>query len=134
MGAFEWNDSYSVKVGILDTQHKKLFKVVQELQDAMKAGHGKEKAGEVLGRLIEYTVYHFGAEEKLMENHGYPALAEHRAEHKALTDKVLAFKKQYEAGNGAILPLMTFLQEWLTNHILTVDQKYSDFMNAHGVR
>jgi hemerythrin len=29
--------------------------------------------------------------------------------------------------------LMTFLQNWLTNHILTVDQKYGEFLNAHGV-
>lgn len=134
MGPFEWNESYSVKVGVLDTQHKKLFKMVQELQDAMKLGHGKDKARDILRRLIEYTVYHFSAEEKLMENHGYPSLAQHRAEHKTLTDQVVAFKKDYEAGNRSILPLMTFLQDWLRNHILTVDQKYSDFMNAHGVR
>ena len=134
MAVFEWNESYSVKVGILDAQHKKLFQIVQELQDAMKAGHGKDKASDVLRRLIEYTVYHFSAEEKLMENHAYPTLAEHRAEHKALTDKVIQFKKDYEAGNGSILPLMTFLQDWLKHHILTVDQKYSGFMNTHGVR
>lgn len=134
MGLFEWNDSYSVKVGVLDTQHKKLFKVIQDLENAVEAGHGKDKAREVLGRLIEYTVYHFTAEEKLMESHGYPGLSEHRAEHKLLTDKVLQYKKDFEAGNVAIPTFMAFLQDWLQQHILTVDQKYSDFMNQHGVR
>jgi len=29
---------------------------------------------------------------------------------------------------------MVFLQHWLRDHIQNVDQKYSDFLNAHGVR
>ncbi len=133
MNPFEWKDSYSVKVAAIDNQHKQLFATAEELHNAMLAGHGKDKASEVLGRLIDYTVNHFAAEEKLMEQHSYPSLVTHRAEHKALTDKVLAFKKEYEAGKGAIPPLMTFLVDWLKHHICTVDQKYSDFMNAHGV-
>jgi len=92
-GVFEWKDSYSVKVTALDNQHKKLFTIVNEPYTAMGTGHGREVAGDVLQRLVDYTVNHFAAEEKLMEKHGYPYLASHRQEHKALTDKVLAFKK-----------------------------------------
>jgi len=132
--AFQWNDSYSVKIGAMDNQHKKLFEIISELYTAMRAGHGKEVAGGVLTRLIDYTVQHFAAEEKLMEANKYPALAEHRAEHKALTEKVVAFKKNFDAGSTAItLELMTFLQNWLTNHIQTVDKKYGVFLNSHGV-
>lgn len=132
--AFQWNSSYSVKVEAMDIQHKKLFEIVRELYTAMHLGHGKEVAGEVLTRLIDYTVNHFAAEEKLMEKAGYPQLANHRAEHKALTDKVVAFKKEFDGGSsGVTLELMTFLQNWLTNHIRTVDQKYSEFLNAKGV-
>ena len=29
---------------------------------------------------------------------------------------------------------MAFLRDWLRNHILTVDQRYSDMLNAKGVR
>jgi len=52
-----------------------------------------------------------------------------------LTDRVLAFKKEFEAGTSSVTPqLMMFLQEWLRNHIQNVDQQYGDFLNAHGVR
>jgi hemerythrin len=52
-----------------------------------------------------------------------------------LTEKVLAFKKDFEAGIVSITPdLMKFRQNWLTNHIQTVDHKYGDFLNAKGVR
>lgn len=131
---FQWKDTYSVKVLALDNQHKKLFELVNELHQAMGEGHGKDVAGDILTRLIDYTVHHFAAEEKLMERHKYPALVAHRAEHKALTDKVVAFKKEFDAGTSNVTPqLMTFLQQWLRNHIQSVDQKYSDFLNAQGV-
>lgn len=131
---FQWEDSYSVKVAALDNQHKKLFDLVSELHIAMSEGHGNDVAGDVLRRLIDYTVQHFSAEEMLMELHNFPGLVAHRAEHKALTDKVLAFKKEFDAGTSYVtVQLMTFLQQWLKNHIQTVDQRYGDFLNSHGV-
>ena len=69
--AFQWNTSYSVKVEAMDAQHKRLFEIIRELYTAMRAGQGKQVVGEVLHRLIEYTVQHFAAEEKLMEKNGY---------------------------------------------------------------
>lgn len=132
--AFQWNQSYSVKVDAMDAQHKKLFEIIHELYTAMRSGHGKDVAGEVLSRLIKYTVEHFTAEEKMMEQNGYPGLAAHRLEHRALTDKVKAFKKDFDSGTGVItLELMTFLQDWLTNHIQSVDQKYGAYFNSKGV-
>ena len=132
--AFEWKESYSVKVSAFDNQHKKLFALVTELHTAMASGHGKDVAKDVLDRLVDYTVHHFAAEERLMDRHQYPGYLAHKGEHKALTDKVLAFKKEFEAGTSNITPqLMTFLQQWLKNHIESVDQKYSAFMNEHGV-
>jgi hemerythrin-like metal-binding protein len=90
--------------------------------------------GEILHRLIDYTVHHFSAEEKLMEKHNYPGLVAHRAEHKALTAKVMEFQNDFDAGNTTIaVQLMTFLQDWLRNHILSVDQRYSDVLNTKGV-
>ncbi len=132
--AFQWNTSYSVKVEAMDAQHKRLFEIIRELYTAMRAGQGKQVVGEVLHRLIEYTVQHFAAEEKLMEKNGYQLLAAHRIEHKTLTDKVVAFKKDFEAGSATVtLEVMTFLQDWLTHHIQDVDQKYGAFLNSKGV-
>ncbi|HET9408990.1 MAG TPA: bacteriohemerythrin [Candidatus Sulfotelmatobacter sp.] len=131
---FEWKPNYSVKVEAMDKQHKKLFELVNELSEAMRVGKGKHVAGEVLNRLVDYTVQHFSAEEKLMEKHKYAAFSTHRIEHRHLTDKVLAFKKDFDAGNSSITPeLLTFLQQWLTNHIQVVDRGYSEFLNSNGV-
>lgn len=131
--AFQWNDSFSVKVNAMDDQHKKLFEITRELYSAMQSGQGKKVVGDVLQRLIDYTVHHFASEEALMEQNGYPDLAQHQAEHRALTDKVVAFQEKFNAGQAVITSeLMTFLQEWLTGHIHNIDRRYGEFMNAKG--
>ena len=69
-----------------------------------------------------------------MANNAYPELAVHQIEHKKLTDKVLAFKNDFDKGTASVTPaLMRFLEDWLTSHISTVDKKYGEFLNAHGV-
>jgi hemerythrin len=86
-------------------------------------------------RLVDYTVHHFSAEEKLMEKYNYAGLVARRAEYKSLAAKVMEFKKEFDAGHTSIaVQLMTFLQDWLRNHILSVDQRYSDVLDANGVR
>jgi len=132
--AFVWKDSYTVKVMAMDNQHRKLFDLINEFSEAVHSGPGKDVVGDVLLRLIDYTRCHFSAEEKLMERLKYAGLPTHRGEHRYLIEKVQAFKKEFDTGNINIAPeLLTFLQKWLTSHIQVVDQKYSDFMNGHGV-
>ncbi len=133
--AFQWTVSYSVKVAAMDAQHRRLFDTIRELYNAMRAGKSKEVLGDVLRRLVEYTVKHFAEEEDLMKKTGYPLLAAHQSEHRAFTKKVVAFQKDFDAGSSTVsLELMTFLQNWLTGHIQAVDQKYGEHLNSKGVR
>jgi hemerythrin len=60
-------------------------------------------------RLVDCTVHDFSAEEELMEKYNYAGLVAHRAEDKALTAKVMGFKKEFDAGHTSIaVQLMTF--------------------------
>ena len=135
MSLLQWNDSYSVHVTSFDQQHQTLFRTINELHDALRAGHGREAAGKVLQRLIDYTASHFAAEEAVMERNGYPELVAHRAAHKALVTQVLKFQKDFEAGKPSVgLELMPFLQKWLSEHIQQTDKKYGPFLNEKGIR
>ncbi len=132
--AFQWNDSYSVMIAAMDAQHKKLFEILGELDTAVRSGHGKDVTGGLLFRWIDWEIQHFAAEEELMKKHGYPSLAQHQTENKALISRALSFKKGFDAGTADFTPcLMTLVQPWLTNHIQTVDRKYSAFLNSLGV-
>ncbi|MCE1188837.1 MAG: bacteriohemerythrin [Ignavibacteria bacterium] len=135
MPLFTWTENLSVKVKELDDQHKKLISLVNDLHDAMRAGQGKAALGAILDELIKYTEYHFSAEEAIMSKYGYEEFTGHKALHTKLTTQVHDLKSKYDAGNLSItLDVMNFLKDWLNNHILDTDKRYSAFLNGKGVK
>ncbi len=132
--AFAWKETYSVHIGALDRQHQQLFGMISELNDALTAGRGNEVVGKILDQLLDYTLSHFAAEEKLLERYGYDGLPEHRAKHQELTARVSGLMQEFKAGNvGVSVSLMLFLRSWLKDHILGIDKQYSDFLNHKGL-
>jgi hemerythrin len=131
---FEWNDSYSVKIGSVDQQHQKLFEIAEELHTAMASGKGKPALEGVLQRLVEYTAMHFAHEERLMRLHDYPGAAQHMAEHSELKRQVLDFQKEFRAGRTSLtVDLMIFLRTWLQKHIKGSDMRYAPHFRDRAV-
>jgi hemerythrin len=134
MALITWNESYSVKVKQFDDQHKKLIDMVNELHDAMKVGKGKDLLEKILAGLIQYTVTHFANEERLMKQHNYPGYEQHKKEHHLLTLQVKDVQKKYHEGDAVLSQsVLTFLKEWLQNHIKGTDKNYAPFLNSKGV-
>lgn len=134
MAYIEWSESLSVGVKHFDTQHHKLVEMVNELYDALSSGRTNDIIGEIFNRLIDYTVEHFKSEEELFEKYGYDKAKQHTDEHNDLVQDVLSLKEKFEAGDITIsYETMTFLQNWLTEHILKSDMDYKDFFNQKGV-
>ena len=135
MPLMSWKDDYSVKIAIIDQQHKKLIDLLNRMHDSMKGGRGKEAVGSILTELVDYAGSHFKTEEGLMQTHGYPALEIHRLEHVTLTKKVLAFKADFDAGiTSGTIDVLNFLKGWLDHHILGTDKHYSQFFVGKGVK
>lgn len=134
MPLIQWGPKYSVNIQEIDNQHQKLMALINQLYDAMTAGHGKDVLGKVLNELANYTVNHFAYEEKLFQQHAYPETAAHKAEHVKLIQQVTDLKQKFESGKAHItLEVMNFLKDWLNNHIMVVDKKYSAHLNSKGV-
>jgi hemerythrin len=135
MPLMTWTEKLSVGVAVLDEDHKKLVGMVNELYDAMQAGHGKEKLGAILSGLVQYTRMHFAREEKLFTQTGYADAVAHKQQHEALTKQVLDVQQKYAAGAVGTLSVdvMHFLRDWLVKHIQGSDQKYRPHLNAKGV-
>ena len=135
MSLLTWSNMFSVGVKDIDDQHKKLVELANSLNDAMKAGNGKETLGAVLGELITYTVTHFAFEERLMETHKYPLSPQHKQEHKDLVKTVGEFSAKFERGDVTLTTeVMTFLRDWLTRHIMNSDKMFGKDLNSKGVR
>jgi hemerythrin len=131
---FEWKSQYSVHIPSIDGQHQNLFRMAEDLYGAMAAGQGKLALGKILDRLVQYTKVHFAHEERLMSLHRYPGMAEHVAEHQALTRQVVDFQTDFESGKALMtIQVLQFLKDWLKHHIAESDQKYAPFLKEKAV-
>ena len=131
---FEWNDRFSTGIASIDAQHQGLFSIGGELYAAMGAGQGKERMGSILTRLVQYTAAHFAYEERLMQLHRYPDYAAHKAQHDDLTRQVSQFYKDFQSGQiGISVRLLSFVDDWLKQHIGQSDQGYAKLLTAKSV-
>ena len=131
--AIEWNEEVRVGIERFDDDHKRLVQMINELFAACYADRGSGIVAETLSRLIDYAGYHFKREEDLMEEHGYPDLETHRAEHKSFAERVVAL--QNVAGSDDVsIDLLDFLGTWLETHLLDVDKQYTAFFHERGIR
>ncbi|MCK5237372.1 MAG: hemerythrin family protein [Deltaproteobacteria bacterium] len=130
MSLFTWSDDYSVEVNSMDSQHRKLFDLINELHGAMSEGKAGDVMSKVVSNLLDYTNTHFRDEEKMLEKVNYAELAKQKEQHKIFTDKVEEIKVGIEASSiSAPLQTMSFLKDWLANHIKGEDKKYSSHVN-----
>ena len=133
MGIITWGNELSIGIDGIDRQHKKLVDLINAIHDAMKQGKAKDIMAKVLKELTDYTVQHFSAEEQFMVKHQYPGYEAHREEHQKLIRKVLAITKDFEAGKLSIsMEIMSFLKDWLKDHICVTDKKYAPFFKEKG--
>jgi hemerythrin-like metal-binding protein len=135
MALLRWsNKKYSVGVKALDEQHVNLIKRLNELHAVMMKGRAQDIAGPLQLKIKAESLEHFATEERLMEDTQYPGLAEQRAAHLDLTLQVKEFMARHEQSDPTMYPeLLYFLRDWLDDHMLTLDRKYTLWMNEHGV-
>ncbi len=135
MALISWSNMLSTGISEQDTQHKKLIDLINQLNDSMQAGKSTEVLGKVLSELVNYTVYHFGYEEKLMAQHKYEDTPAHKAEHTKFVQTAGDLKKKFDSGNAVIsVEIMNFLRDWLTNHIMKTDKKMGQALVKAGVK
>ncbi len=131
----QWSSSLSVNVAEIDGQHQKLVNMINELDNAMRQGKGKDALGKIVNGLIGYAATHFKTEEKYFDQFGYPEADSHKKEHSDFTKKVSDFKDGFEKSSvGLSIQVMNFLSDWLQKHITGVDKKYGPFFNAKGLK
>lgn len=128
-----WSSALAVGHAEIDRQHQVLIEIANRLNHAMLTGAGRVACGSILDELVNYTVNHFGFEEKLMEKHSYPDRAAHLAAHRKLIAEVSKFKRQYEDGGAISVELMGFIRDWLVNHILKVDRALVRDLSSRGL-
>jgi hemerythrin len=131
MSYLKWSDKYSLNVTEIDEQHKKLVSLVNDMYDAMHAGKGRDMIGTVIAEFVDYTDYHFKAEERLLRQNGYPEYDKHKEMHDNLSRKAHTIKEAFDRGNTpTAIEVMLLLTNWLNTHILEEDRKYKPYAES----
>ncbi len=109
----------------IDTQHKELIDIINDLMDACAKGEGRPKITETLNFLEGYVAKHFTDEEKLQEDSAYPAIATHKAFHEKYKTELtlLANRLKTEGATIKILADTNLMVSRLITHIRIEDKK-----------
>ena len=128
-----WTPDISVNVGPLDDQHRTLFRLIDYLGENIEENK-VERLDLTIDELVNYALYHFISEERLLASFDYPDLEEHKAEHQIFAAQVKEFRNRL-TGDKKELPseIYLFLLNWLKRHIQETDKKYGPFLNEKGI-
>lgn len=134
MALITWGRKHSVGVKVLDDQHKVLIESLNEFHAAMIKGQAQTVAAPLLEKLVKHARDHFSDEERMMQTTNYPGLPQHRALHQDITRRVGEYQQLAKRGDSTMyLPLLHFMRDWLNDHLTQEDQKYSSWLNEHGI-
>ncbi|OAN53175.1 hypothetical protein A6A04_14580 [Paramagnetospirillum marisnigri] len=131
-----WDDNLTTGVADMDEQHRILVNTLNEANLSLTDETSFEVLEQITRDLLSYALYHFETEEQLMQDSNYaearPQEAEtHLQQHRSFSAKVVEVRNQIKAGNR--IPrddLLSFLNNWLVNHILNTDKKLGAFLTS----
>jgi len=132
----QWDDSLSVGVEVIDEQHRTLIERLGDFAAAVDENRGATQIVKTLTFLIEYTEFHFDAEEKQMDRTGFPGLDEHRGLHEELKNTLAGLEQDFrEDGATAVLAeaIHKLMVNWLVKHIREVDTRFGGYLKEKGI-
>jgi hemerythrin-like metal-binding protein len=127
-----WQPSYSVGVKLIDTQHKKLFSILNDLQDGLDDDPALLE--KTIYDLKAYVEFHFGEEEKYFKKFNYADAPSHIEQHHIYIEKINELHERFlkrESDVGA--QILDFLNRWILEHVQVIDKKYGRCFNDHGL-
>jgi hemerythrin len=132
--ALEWNESFNTGVAEIDDQHRILVNTLNEANAKLAEDVSLDFVEQITQDLLSYALYHFETEEALMQEYGYVEESsadadQHLLQHRLFSGKVVAVRDNLRAGIPITREdLISFLNNWLVNHILNTDKKLGAFI------
>ncbi len=136
MKEIAWTSDLSVGIELIDEQHKMLIKRLNDLSQSLASNQGPAKIATTLNFLIDYTNFHFTAEEKHMAANDYPELKNHKKMHEEFKTTLANMESDLEEEGATQLladSIDTLLVKWLFGHIRAVDVAFGKFLKQKGI-
>ena len=130
----EWTDNLAVGVATIDSQHKELFKRINNLVLAIKQHRCKSEIDGTLKFLDDYAKIHFAEEEKHMQETHYASYEEQVEAHKKYLAALAELKAEAALprvpGSTYDLSAETnqVVVDWIVDHILKLDMRFGEYL------
>ncbi len=139
LNAFVWSPRFETGIELVDTQHKALVEILNNLIEGATAERGlvREEVVGLLDRLVAYAKVHFADEEQLMTEQGCTQdhVEGHRVQHQDFARQVAAARETLCAGEPPadfLEGLARFVTSWLSFHILGSDMEMARQLRRQG--
>jgi len=134
MQHIKWEDRFSVGIREFDLHHRTMVDMVNDVININAGSDDPNALPAVVNNLVQYTLFHFTAEEALLVEFKFPELEAHKAEHQELMDQVQLYHDRIKTGESLdASELLEFLSHWLLDHILGMDMEYGPYLNRRGI-
>ena len=130
MATLQWTPDLDIGIVEIDRQHRRICDYIN-LLDEVRFTHDRQKLGEVIEEMADYTLSHLAFEEELMQDAGYSFFRPHKRVHELLTRRVLDLKERFGMGEDVAEELYGMLSRWLFNHIRSEDRGYVEVAKAY---
>lgn len=125
---YVFKDEYKTGIDKIDEEHKRLFEIADQVYEVLMDEFIPDKYDyivEILNELKDYAETHFTNEEEYMASIGYKKLFTHKVEHHDFIEKLNEYDLDAidENQKETIMELLTFLSNWLVDHILKNDKQ-----------
>lgn len=132
---FQWKDNYELGIKEIDAQHQYFVSLINKLYNEILLGSAHKTLDETFVELINYAEEHFQTEERYFKEFSYIESEAHIDEHHHLKNSLTAMQTNFiNQKNDMSFDLIDFLEDWLINHIETVDRRYVACFQENGVK
>jgi hemerythrin len=131
MPLLSWKPEYSVNREDLDSHHQEMFHILNSVYDNLMDSRGSSVLLPSIDRLSAIAKYHLSMEEEFLREMRVPDIDHHIAKHREFTESIEMIRNDYHDNYlEASKELIILLGEWLFNHVLKEDRKYSPMMGV----
>jgi hemerythrin-like metal-binding protein len=133
---FVWSDKLATGIDEVDSQHRRLVELVNEVGGLCIAEAGIAQLKPVLDELISYTQYHFKTEEQMMNQYAVNSSFQlnHIKAHEEFCKQMLLATGVIQSSpqniTDLLAQLLNYLTRWLFQHIMVEDMRMAKEIQA----
>ena len=129
MRLFKWSKMHEAFIPEIDAEHRTMFRLGQELQEAVVGGSQSERLRPLLDSLLSAMEGHFSHEERMMHAASYPAYLWHKEQHDAVRKRLRQFSDAVGRGEQeAPEMLLEYFRDWLQGHTRLSDRMMAAYL------